>query len=80
MAVTVRYWAAAREAAGVEQEDVSASSIQELRHVLTDLHGAGLAKILSFSSLLVDGLVATSDSVPLGDATQVDVLPPFAGG
>ena len=29
---------------------------------------------------LVDGLVATSDSLPLGGATQVDVLPPFAGG
>lgn len=39
-----------------------------------------LAKVLSCSSLLVDGVRLTEPSMVIGGAAQLDVLPPFAGG
>jgi molybdopterin synthase sulfur carrier subunit len=80
MGITVRYWAAARDAAGLESEQIAAARVGELREALVGLHGAALGRVLEVSSLLVDGLIAKSDSVPLPDGCLVDVLPPFAGG
>ena len=42
-------------------------------------HGAGLARVLSVASFLVDG-VRTSRDAALADGATVEVLPPFAGG
>jgi molybdopterin converting factor small subunit len=76
--VTVRYWAGAREAAGLEQEALRADRLGDL--VQTLAHRApALAEVLSVSSLLVDGLVAPPSRV-LADGDVVEVLPPFAGG
>jgi len=66
--VTVRYWAAAKQAAGVAEEKVSAGT---------------LAAVLARSSFLVDGAPVGSrppGSVQLADAAVIEVLPPFAGG
>jgi sulfur-carrier protein len=75
--VTVRYWAGARRAAGLDSEQLSAATIAELRDQL----GArpALAAVIEASSLLVDGMAAHLDT-PLDDGATVDVLPPFAGG
>jgi molybdopterin converting factor small subunit len=76
--VTVRYWAGAREAAGRDEEVVTADAVGDLVQQLAR-RTPGLAEVLSVSSLLVDGLVAAPSRV-LGDGETVEVLPPFAGG
>jgi len=76
--VLVRYFAAAAEAAGVEQETLSASTVGELRAHLTDVYGDPMSRVLASGSFLVDGVVSRDDARELG--ARVDVLPPFAGG
>ncbi|MHA3704920.1 MoaD/ThiS family protein [Jatrophihabitans sp. YIM 134969] len=77
-AVTVRFWAGARRAAGRAQEQVIAPDLRALRAVLTER--PELAAVVAASSLLVDGVAPTTDDVPLRPGAVVDVLPPFAGG
>ena len=76
--VTVRYWAGAREAAGLDDEPLRAGSVAALRELLEG-RGERLAEVLRRSSLLVDGLVVHGDA-PLAAGQTVEVLPPFAGG
>lgn len=76
--VTVRYWAGARAAAGVDDERLQVSSVDDLVQQLSARTPA-LAPVLALSSLLVDGLVARGP-VELADGAVVEVLPPFAGG
>ncbi len=80
MVVTVRYWAGARAAAGREQEAVEAGTVGELLTVL----GArpDLARVLTASSLLVDGEAVRREDTghALASGVTIDVLPPFAGG
>ena len=76
--VFVRYFAAAAEAAGVEEETLSASTVGELRALLTDAYGDPMSRVLASGSFLVDGVVSRDDARELG--ARVDVLPPFAGG
>ena len=80
--VTIRYFAAAAEAAGVEEEAFAASAVGatvgELREVLVERYGAAMARVVANGSFLVDGIVQRDGAAPLG--TSVDVLPPFAGG
>lgn len=75
--VTVRYWAGAQRAAGVERESLTVSSVGELRAQLQAR--AELARIAAVASFLVDGVQADDDTA-LFDGAEVDVLPPFAGG
>ncbi len=77
--VTVRYFAAAREAAGTPSEQVSADSTGSLIVALTSSHGARMADVLAMSSLVCDGHRLGPDDPVAADAC-VDVLPPFAGG
>lgn len=77
--VLVRYFAAAGEAAGREEELLPAvATVGELRTVLIGLYGAAMARVLASGSFLVDGVVSRDDTRMLG--SRVDVLPPFAGG
>jgi sulfur-carrier protein len=76
--VTVRYWAGARDAAGRDEESVSAEVLGDLVRQLAHRTPA-LAEVLSVSSLLVDGLFSQPSRV-LADGDVVEVLPPFAGG
>ena len=80
--VTVRYFAAAAEAAGVEEETLAAAdagtTLGELRDLLVDRYGAAMARVVANGSFLVDGVVRRDGAAPLG--ASVDVLPPFAGG
>jgi molybdopterin converting factor small subunit len=78
--VVVRYFAAARDAAGVAQETVDADTIRGCLSVIEGSHGPQLQRVLKVCSLLVDGLrVQDLDRQLLGDV-EIDVLPPFAGG
>lgn len=89
--VSVRYFAAARAAAGVEQEEVTldgqlsaGATREQFIELLISLHPhapAGeppLARVLPQCSFLVDGVALTDGTVMPGN--RVDVLPPFAGG
>ncbi|MFM9877465.1 MAG: MoaD/ThiS family protein [Rhodoglobus sp.] len=77
--VLVRYFAAAADAAGREEELLpGVSTAGELKVVLVDRYGNAMARVLASGSFLVDGVVSRDDSRALG--ARVDVLPPFAGG
>jgi molybdopterin converting factor small subunit len=77
--VTVRYFAAARAAAGVAQEQADAADLGALRTQLGS-RDEQLARILAISSFLVDGLPWHDPQAPLPPRCTIDVLPPFAGG
>ena len=81
--VTVRYFAAARAAAGTDCErlDVpSGSSVDSLLAAISERHGAELARVLSRCSFLLDEVAVRDKGTGLPDCATVDVLPPFAGG
>ena len=78
--VLVRYFAAARAAAGVSEEKVAADSLAALVEAVVSLHGERLARVLTACSFLVDGAVRHDHTAPLEAGATVDVLPPFAGG
>ena len=77
--VTVRYFAAAADAAGRLEESLPAvATVGALRAELIAKYGDPMARVLASGSFLVDGVVSRDDSRALG--LRVDVLPPFAGG
>ncbi|WP_225754652.1 MoaD/ThiS family protein [Actinotalea sp. Marseille-Q4924] len=78
--ITVRYFAAAAEAAGRDTEEVVAGTLADLRRDVVGRHGADLDRVLDRCSFLVAGRRADDGATPLPDGTTVDVLPPFAGG
>lgn len=81
MQITVRYFAAAAEAAGREEERLDlgvAATLGELRAVLEERYGADMRRVLASGSFLIDEVVRRDPSCPL--SSRVDVLPPFAGG
>jgi molybdopterin synthase sulfur carrier subunit len=77
--IVVRYFAAAADAAGREEESLPVvETVGALRGVLIEKYGDAMARVLASGSFLVDGVVSRDDSRELG--LRVDVLPPFAGG
>jgi sulfur-carrier protein len=84
--VTLRYWAAAKDAAGVAEQTVRADTLAGALALATGM-GTGapgrLQAVLARSSFLVDGNPVgrrATDSVQLADGSVIEVLPPFAGG
>ena len=81
--ITVRYFAAARAAAGVEVDKVqvsSAATVDDLLDALRAEHGSALARVLERCCYLLDEVAVRDRTAPVADATTLDVLPPFAGG
>lgn len=74
----VRYFAAAEEAAGREEEVRTESTLGDLRAALSSEYPS-LGHILPRCAVLVGGSRA-GDDAPLASDVLVDVLPPFAGG
>ncbi|NDJ88250.1 MoaD/ThiS family protein [Mycolicibacter kumamotonensis] len=82
VAVNVRYFAAARAAAGVEAETVrvpSGAGVAELADTLAQ-GNERLATVLGRCSYLRDGVAVRDHSAALQPGETIDVLPPFAGG
>ena len=87
-AVTVRYWAAARAAAGTDKDvlevngDITLDQVLEtvrLRHV----DQPKFKDVVTVCSVLIgDRPVGTTDpaAVPVRPGDTVELLPPFAGG
>ena len=77
---TVRYFAGARAASGVDHEVREAGSLDELVGQIVDAHGERLERVLTACSFLVDGTQVRNRATALSPDAVVDVLPPFAGG
>ena len=83
--VRVRYWAAARAAAGRETDDVGGQTLSEVLAAVRHLHADNvrLLKVIDVCSVLVgEHPVGTQDpaAVRIGPGDTVELLPPFAGG
>ena len=83
--VTIQYWAAAKEAAGVDLEPVEARTLAEALDVVVARRGEDgrLRSVLARSSFLVDGTAAgrsVAADLILHDTAVIEVLPQFAGG
>jgi sulfur-carrier protein len=88
--VTFRYWAAAKEAAGVGEETIRAETLAEAlaaasgeRPACAACLNPRLRDVLARSSFLIDGVpvgIRPPEAVTLSDASVIEVLPPFAGG
>jgi molybdopterin synthase sulfur carrier subunit len=81
--IVVRYFAAARAAAGVEEEKVqlpSGASVSDAVAELRRLHPSDLPRVLDAVSYLLDGIAVRDLTRPLRDGAELDILPPFAGG
>jgi molybdopterin converting factor small subunit len=77
--VTVRYWAGARAAAGVDSDVVSGcATVADAVAEVTRLRPA-LAPVAAVSSLLLEGRPADPHAM-LSAGAVLEVLPPFAGG
>ncbi len=86
-AITVRYWASARSAAGVESDRIAVNGPVSLADVVAravGLHpGTRLGEVLHVCSVLVgDRPVASEEpaDVLVPPGASVEFLPPFAGG
>lgn len=81
--VTLRYFAGAGAAAGIEAEHVTLPAGSTVANALTgaaDSRGQALARVIAASSVLVDGIHQHTGEGQLTDGATIDVLPPFAGG
>lgn len=85
----IRYFAAARAAAGTSEETRFVDGDTTLATLLKDLASANdtLAGVIPACSFLLNGSAVTSRvaadhalAPALSDADTLDVLPPFAGG
>ena len=83
ISVTLRYFAAATEAAGRPEERLDLPTGTTLAALREQLSGRGLemARVIPICSFLANSVSTPADSLtPLTDGDAVDVLPPFAGG
>ena len=83
--VTVRYFGAAKAAAGVAEESLAieppASAIlATVLDLARAAHGAEFGRVLQRCSYLVREVAVHDLSAPLAQGDSIDVLPPFAGG
>jgi sulfur-carrier protein len=84
--VKIRYWAAAKQAAGTGEETVDADTLAAALAMAIAGHAGSdgrFAAILARSSFLIDGQQPGSkaaEAVVLRDQQVIEVLPAFAGG
>jgi molybdopterin synthase sulfur carrier subunit len=85
--IRVRYWAAARAAAGVASDDLEVTgptSLSDLRRLAVAQHpGTRLDRVLAACSTLVGEQpvgTADPDTYLVDPGASVEFLPPFAGG
>ena len=83
--MTIRYWAAAKEAAGVAEEAVEAVTLRDALNAAVAIRKPGkrLETVIARSSFLVNADPvgrAARESIVLDEGAVIEVLPPFAGG
>lgn len=77
---TLRYFAAAAEAAGTTQEVIEGPDVAAVLAATCNAHGPQMSHVVGHSSLLLDGHYVSDHDTPLSAGAVLDVLPPFAGG
>jgi len=80
---TLRFWAAAKAAAGVAEEEYDAPTLADALRAAQSAHGDALTKVIARSTFVVDGNPVggrAHEGVLLTEGGTVEVLPPFAGG
>lgn len=77
--VTVLYFAAARQAAGVSKEAAEGATLAAVLDGARERHGEAFAAVLDGCRVWVNGEPADPGS-PLRDGDEVAVLPPVSGG
>ena len=81
--VTVRYFAAARAAAGLPSENIDigeSATVGDALDAIAARHGEDLSRVLAACSFLLDSVAVRDRATPLPGTAELDVLPPFAGG
>ncbi|MCI4674618.1 MoaD/ThiS family protein [Candidatus Mycolicibacterium alkanivorans] len=80
--VTVRFFAAARAAAGAESDLLTLAPGATVADLIGELccRGDELARVIQRCSYLCDGVAVRNRAICLQSGQIVDVLPPFAGG
>lgn len=79
----IRYWAAAKSAAGAAEEPYDAATLADALETAAARRDDAFARVVSLSSFLVDGDPVGTRAhrdVRLPEGGVVEVLPPFAGG
>lgn len=82
MSVVVRYFAAARDAAGSDCEQLTVQPGATVAALVDELstRNSELARVLTRCSFLCDGIAVRDKAQQLRAGATIDVLPPFAGG
>lgn len=80
--VTVRFFAAARDAAGSETTTLVLQPASTLTDAICELSGQSdrMALVLRKCTFLCDGVAVRDKATVLQAHQTLDVLPPFAGG
>lgn len=83
--MTVRYWAAAKEAAGTSEERVSAETLADAISAIESSRDGDtrFVNVLKRSSFLINSNPVgkrSHETVLLPDDAVIEVLPAFAGG
>ncbi|PZE66033.1 MULTISPECIES: MoaD/ThiS family protein [unclassified Curtobacterium] len=77
---TLRFFAAARAAVGLDETTVTADSLDDALRQVTPADPARWAALQERCSYLVDGVTTRDRATSLAGVGLVDVMPPFAGG
>ena len=75
----LRLFAAAREAAGTNRDEVPGATVAEVLDAARARYGAGFVALLPTCRVWVNGEQAELDTV-VADGDEVAVLPPVSGG
>ena len=80
--IRLHYWAGARAAAGVEEDQLEAESVQAALDLACRDRDAHFARVLGLSTILIEGVAAHPAALraPRTEPVLAEVLPPFAGG
>lgn len=76
---SIRFFAQAREAAGVSTAQVAGTTVGEVLENAVSRWGDGLAAVIKISKVWVNG-EEVSLTHPISDNDEVAVLPPVSGG
>jgi len=79
MDIEIRYFAAARAAAGVSIQHVEPASLTQILATVS-ADNAQLAHVIEQCSFLVDSVAVNDMNMPINAGSFIDVLPRFAGG
>ncbi len=77
---TIRFFAAARAAVGVDEVTAAAPDLDAALRGVDATDPSRWRALQERCSYLVDGVTTRDRSTPLEGVSVVDVMPPFAGG